>query len=107
MEIRIVRDTKKVEDEEAAIRAAITWATLVQETTNKVWTMKDEQIAEMVKDEIDSLLTFDATHDEWGNAVNAVEVLVGKGGYSVSTVFDTTYPIDPITNLPIIPEVID
>lgn len=93
MDIRIVRDTKKMEDEETGIRAATTWATLIQEITKDAWGMTDEQVAEMVNVATADLLNYETTHDEWGNAVNAIEVRLGKGGYSASTVFDDLLPI--------------
>lgn len=90
MEIRVIRDSKKVEDEEGTMRSAIVWATLVQELTKKVWEMTNDEIVEMVKGQTD-YLDYETTHDDWGNAVDAIEVVVGKGGYSVATVFDAPF----------------
>lgn len=103
MDIRVIRDNKKVEDETTQIVAAITWATLVQEQTKDAWKLTDDEIREMVRTKTADLLDYDATHDEWGNTVDGMIVRLGRGGYSVSTCFDNPLPeaidntaVDPV-----------
>lgn len=93
MNIRIIRDNKKVEDE-TDISNAIIWATLVQEQTKDAWKMSDEEIIEMVKTKTVDFLDYDATHDEWGNLVDGMIVRLGKGGYSASTCFDNPLTLE-------------
>lgn len=93
MEVRIVRDKSKAEGDSAQIVRAIFWATLVQESTNEMWKLSDAKVAEAVEAKVADLLDYDATHDEWGNPVDALLVRLGKGGYSVATVFDDPLPI--------------
>lgn len=88
METRIVRDKSKSEGDEKVQVDAIIWATLIQESTKEVWKLSDDKVVEMVNSKVAEMLDYEATHDEWGNPVNALIIRLGKGGYSVHTVFD-------------------
>lgn len=90
MKVRVMRSKKQQGDEETQVKiSATTWATLIQEFSNDAWGMTDEQVVEMVNDKMVDILNYENTHDEWGNEVDAIEVRLGKVGYSVATVFDT------------------
>lgn len=84
MKVRVIRSVK----DDETVRAAIIWATISQEFTKDAWSMTDEQVIEMVNDKTKDILNYEMTHDEWGNPVDAIEVRLGKVGYSVATVFD-------------------
>lgn len=89
METRIIRDKSKGEDEVVAITHAVTWATLIQEQDKEVWNLSDDKVTELINNKVTEMLDYEATHDELGNPVDALIVRLGKGGYSVSTVFDS------------------
>ena len=91
MEIRIIRDKSKKVDEETA-KSGIIWATLASEATKDAWNLTDDEIRAVVKTRDIDTISYEDSHDDLGNPVDAVMVRLGKGGYSVHTVFDN--PLD-------------
>lgn len=90
MNVRVIRSGQDKDEE--TIKISTVWTTLIQEQTADAWAMNDEEIIEMVKVKAAEILTYENTHDELDNRVDALEVRVGKVGYSVATVFDNFLP---------------